>query len=457
MPLAGKILIITLATLETDDPYSKLSFALDLGVEFLPFTPGVAIALLVMAIFLTASALISGSEVAFFSLSPANINSQKKQKNKKAQAMLALLLTPEKLLATILIANNFVNIGIVMLSTYISDSLFDFSQTKFLGFLFQVLIVTFLLLLFGEIIPKVYANFAALPFALIMSLPLLLLSKIFNPISRVLISSTKIVNKRMGKKNYNISIDELSDVLDLTKDSSPPDEQKILQGIVNFGNIDTKAIMRSRVHVVAVDETMRYTDLLEKIVESGYSRIPVFRESFDHIKGILYIKDLLPHLERGDEFQWQRLIRSPYFVPETKKINDLLAEFQEKKIHMAIVIDEYGGASGIATLEDVLEEIVGEITDEFDEEEFVYEQQDPYNYIFEGKTLLNDFYKILEIDDSIFDEVKGESETLAGLVLEIRGEMPQVGVKTSYKNFTFKIKALEGRRIRLIQVTLHDK
>ncbi len=421
------------------------------------FSYGVIIGFIIMILLLIASAFISGSEVAFFYLTPSNINILKEKVSRTNNLILKLLNTPERLLATILIANNFVNVGIIILSTFVTISFVDFSYSPAIRFVLQVIIITFLILLFGEIIPKIYATQYAMRFASFMAYPLFFLEKIFRPISFFLIYSTKIVNKKFSQAKQNISIDDLSQALDLTSDEIKEDK-KILKGIVKFGNTNVKEIMKSRVDIVAIDikTTPNLSGLLPVIIESGYSRIPVYSENFDNIKGILYIKDLLSHIHKDDSFRWESLIRAPYFVPETKKINDLLEEFQSKKIHMAVVIDEYGGTSGIVTLEDILEEIVGEINDEFDDKQVKYSKLDDKNYIFEGKTLLNDFYKIIQSDDNIFDDIKGDSDTLAGLILEIKGEIPKIYENIISKNFVFKIESVDKRRIRRIRITIND-
>ena len=361
---------------------------------------------------------------------------------------------PERLLATILVVNNFINIGIIILSAFITNSIIDFSNIPTLGFIFQIIIITFLLLLFGEILPKIYATHYALQFATNMAYPLFYLEKIFKPISSILIYSTSIVNKRFARKKQNISMDDLSKAMELPSTTITEDE-KILKGIVKFRNIDVKEIMKSRLDVVAIDMQTKFSKLLPQIIESGYSRIPIYSGSFDNIRGILYIKDLLPHLNKNDTFKWQSLIRLPYFVPETKKINDLLEEFQSKKIHLAMVVDEYGGTHGIITLEDILEEIVGEIADESDEDEPTYVRLDESNYLFEGKTLLNDFYKIINTSDNIFNEIKGDADTLAGLILEIKGKIPEKDDIIRYKNFSFKIDSVDFRRIKRIRVKIY--
>ncbi|RLD65760.1 MAG: hemolysin [Bacteroidetes bacterium] len=405
---------------------------------------------------LISSALVSGSEVAFFSLSPANLDNLKTKNTKKGNEVLNLLKKPEHLLATILITNNFVNVGIIVLSSFLTDSMINFSDTPaWVPFLFTIVIVTFLLLLFGEIIPKVYAAKYSETFSLLMSVPLSFLNILFKPISFLLVSSTSLVNKRLMKRKPEISLDDLSNAIDLAENEIK-ENKKILEGIVSYGSIDASEIMKPRVDVIAFDISTSYSKLIEKIKKHNYSRIPVFVETFDNVKGILYIKDLLPHYHKTT-FHWQSLLRPPYFVPESKKINDLLLDFQSKKIHMAIVIDEYGGTSGIVTLEDVLEEIVGEIGDEFDEPDLFFKKIDDFNYIFEGKTLLNDFFKILELEDNQFDEIKGDADTLAGLILELEGEIPSAGVAVNYKNFVFKVISSDTRRIKQIKVTYQPK
>ncbi len=351
--------------------------------------------------------------------------------------------------------NNLVNVGIVILSSYITNSLVDFAGAKVLGFIVQIVLITFILLLFGEIIPKIYANVNATKFSLRMAPTIYILEKIFYPIVVVMVSSTSFVNKRLSKKKESISMDQLSDALELSATEIPEDEH-ILKGIVKFGNIDVQEIMRSRIDVFAIDIAITFPDLIKNILEAGYSRIPIFSESFDQIKGILYIKDLLPHIHKKEDFKWQSLIRPPYFVPESKKINDLLKEFQSSKIHMAIVIDEYGGTSGVVTLEDILEEIVGEITDEFDEEESFYSKVNDNTFIFEGKTLLNDFFKVVDKPDDIFDDIKGDADTLAGLILEISGEIPEQNATFKLNDFVFTIQSVDKRRIKKIKVTMNS-
>jgi putative hemolysin len=415
----------------------------------------VIIGLTVLILLLFISALMSGSEVAFFSLRPENIEKLKTNKSKKAAMVLKLHSMPDKLLSTILVVNNTVNIAIVLLAAFISARIFDFSSSPVLGFIIEAVVITFILLFFGEIMPKVFATKNQVPMSLFMAYPMSFLETLFKPVTSLLILSTSFVKKRGGARYANISMDDLSDALELTSDDINEDE-KILKGIVNFGNINVSEIMCPRIDVTAIDIKLGFNKVKSIIIESGFSRIPVYSGSFDSVKGILYAKDILPYTNSPDNFKWQALTRPPHFVPETKKINELLKEFQIKKIHMAVVIDEYGGTSGIITLEDVLEEIVGEITDESDEDETMYRKIDDRTYIFEGKILLNDFFKIIEAEDDPFEEVRGESETLAGLILELTGEIPEKDQVITYRNFIFRIESADKRRIKEIRVELSD-
>jgi len=410
--------------------------------------------LIILVILLMASALMSGSEVAYFSFRPEDIERFKTNKSKQSKSALKLYNNPEKLLSTILVGNNTINIAIVLLSAYLSSLLFDFSSEPVLGFLINVVVITFLLLFFGEIMPKVYASRNHIAFALFMAIPLTIMIKIFRPITSILIFSTSFVKKRSGTRRTNLSMDDLSDALELTSDNFTEDG-KILKGIVNFGNINVSAIMCPRMDVTAVDIKSGFNTVIDTIIDSGFSRIPVFSGSFDTVKGILYAKDILPYAGNPAGFKWQSILRPPYFVPETKKINDLLKEFQIKKMHMAVVIDEYGGTSGIITLEDILEEIVGEISDEGDEDEVMYRKLDDNTYIFEAKILLNDFCKIFDIEEELFEEVRGESETLAGLILELTGEIPQKGKIIKTGDFIFKIESADRRRINEVRVEIN--
>ena len=419
-----------------------------------PFSFGIAFGLLGLMLLLMGSAMISGSEIAFFSLSPHDLNELEKKGSNSSRLVLKMLNNQDKLLATIVVTNNFVNIAIVILATLITDLLIDFSGAPALGFVFKVIVITFLLLLFGEILPKLYANNKPMRFSLFMARPLLLLQGIVSPVSMLLIKSGAFIYRRVSRKKENISINDLSHALDITS-TSLKEDKRILKGIINFGNKDVTEVMKPRIDIVAADLSTGMNKLISTIIESGYSRIPVFAETFDDVRGILYVKDLLPHHQKGDSFRWQTLIRPPYFVPETKKINDLLKEFQTQKIHLAVVVDEYGGTTGIVTMEDILEEVIGEISDEYDLEELYFSKLDDRNYIFEGKTPLNDFYKILNLNQDVFDEIRGEADTLAGLILEYEGEIPEKNKKIIYKEFEFKIESADNRRIKQIRLCIN--
>jgi len=420
----------------------------------------IIIGFMAVIVLIACSAFISGSEIAYFSLTPTQIKSLRSKKGKINELILSLLEAPKQLLATILIANNFINVAIVILSTFIINGLFDLTAYPVLSFIIQVIVVTSFILILGEIMPKIYSAFNPVKVAMMMARPIKTLITIFYPLSSLLVKSSAIIDKRISRKGTQLSMSELSEAIELTSDeNTPAEERKILKGIVKFSDTEAKEIMKSRVDVTAVDVLTSYHQLLKIILDSGYSRIPAYQENFDKISGILYVKDLLPHLDKPDDFEWNSLLRPAFFVPENKKINDLLLEFQKMKIHLAIVVDEYGGTSGIVTLEDIIEEIVGEISDEFDteEDEINYTKIDEHNYIFEGKTLLNDFCKILEIDDTVFDDVKGESETLAGLILELEGKIPKVNERTKFHDFEFKIKKVDNRRIEQILVKILNK
>ena len=400
------------------------------------------------------SALISGSEVAFFSLNP---NSWKKNNLSSSKKLIyKLLKEPNNLLATILVANNFFNVAIIILSTYITAELFNFSNSPIIEFTIQLVVVTFILLLLGEVIPKVFANQKSLLFASLMSRPVYILSKIFYPINKILVSSSTIIEKKFQTKGYKISIDELSTALEIAGDNDTnEDEKRILKSIVQFGNIDVKQIMKSRIDIISIEESFSFNKIKNIIISSGYSRIPVYKDNFDNVTGVLYIKDLLPHLKK-DKFNWKKLIRTPFFVPESKMIDDLLKEFQIKKIHLAIVVDEYGGTSGIVTLEDIIEEIVGEINDEFDDDGKVYSKLDDKNYVFEGKTPLTDIIKVLNIEADFFNEIKGDSDTLAGLILEINGKIPIKNDVIKFKNYKFTIESSDKKRVKRIKLSIDD-
>jgi gliding motility-associated protein GldE len=393
------------------------------------------------------SALVSASEVAFFSLTPSQLRDMRNRGHEKT---LGLCRKSEKLLATILVTNNFVNVGIVIISSWLVNSLFDFSNNPVMAFIIQVIVVTFIILLFGEIIPKLYSNRNQEKVAIFMTAPLILLSYICAPISYFLIRFTSLISKRISKKN-NISIDQLSKALDLTDETEINEEKDILKGIVRFSNIYAADIIQPRINVVAIDKKENFAKVKELIVENSYSRMPVYMDNLDNIVGILYIKDLLPYLKENDDFSWQKLVRKAYFVPETKKINDLLEEFQQRKVHLAIVVDEYGGTSGIVTMEDILEEIVGDINDETDEKDNSCVRLANGAFIFDGSILLNDFEKIVGLKPDYFKDVEGEADTLAGLILEIKGEIPHNKDVVIFHNKRFTILDVDNRRIKKIK------
>lgn len=429
------------------------------GITLQPADFPAIISLVVSILLLICSALISGSEVAFFSFTPAVLNEMEESDNKSDKKILNALKQPQHLLATILIGNNFVNVAIILLLTNFTTTVLNFENAPLLGFIFQTIIITFLLLLFGEIMPKVYATQYGRKTASMTVGFLAVLRKIFSPFVKLLVNSTSVVNKRLEKNKHsrsNISMDDLSQALELTSQQTDEDTE-ILEGIIKFGNIQVSDIMTPRVDIVDVDIKANYKELLIIIADSGYSRVPVYSGNRDNIRGIVYSKDLLPYLDRPAGFRWQSLIRQAYYVPETKKIDDLLNEFQENKIHLALVVDEYGGTSGLITLEDILEEIVGDITDEYDEEEKLYTKIDDHVFVFEAKILLNDFYKIAEIEKEDFVKVTDEVETLAGLILELIGEIPQKGEKVEYGRYQFEIVSVDDRRIKEVKLFINDK
>ena len=400
------------------------------------------------------SAMISGSEVAFFSLDASKWENEKDSTS--VTQIKKMLAKPNHLLATILISNNFINVAIIILSTFMTNRMLDYEQYPLLSFIIQVVVVTFALLLLGEVIPKVYANQKTLSFAKRMSGPLTLLSSLFKPLSQLLVSSTSIIEKRFNAKGYQISVDDLSSALDLAGENDTKEEEKrILRSIVEFGNIHVKEIMKSRVDVTALDQNTPFEEVKKIVISSGYSRIPVYKDNFDTVVGVLYIKDLLPFLSHQD-FNWSNLIRTPFFVPEGKMIDDLMREFQDKKIHLAIVVDEYGGTSGVVTLEDIIEEIVGDINDEFDDDGIQFSKLDNFNYIFEGKTSLNDVLKTIDGEIDFFDEIKGESDSLAGLILEMKGNIPESGEKLSYEHYTFTVESVDKTRVKRVKISINE-
>ncbi len=414
--------------------------------------PGVWGELLILIALLFCSAFISGAEVAYFSLSPSDLEKLSEHKGKSASNALKLLSDPEKLLSSILVTNNMINIAIIILAAFITQELFNLDNNPVLAFIIEVVVITFILLLFGEIIPKIYASRYQFRFVTLMARPLSFCQKIFKPVTSLLVLSSFFMKRKAGVHSKNISMDDLSDALDLTS-AEIKDDKEILRGIVRFGTTSVNSVMCPRIDVMALDMKESYHQILPKVIESGFSRIPVYSGSFDNIKGLLFVKDLLGRLDKDDHFRWQALIKPAYFVPETKKISDLLKDFQGKKIHMAIVVDEYGGTSGIVTLEDVLEEIVGDIIDETDEETPLYKSLGPGCWMFEGKILINDFFRITNSEEEPFEDLKGDSETLAGLLLETMGEIPEKGRKITIGDFEFLIESVDKRRIREIRVS----
>ena len=425
-------------------------------VVFQPITTGIVLAAILAAFLLLLSGFASGSEIAFFSLSPQDLDELEPDKRSEDSRIVMLRDDSERTLATILIANNFVNVTIIMLCNYIFGSLVKF-KSEWLEFLCITVLLTFLLLLFGEIMPKVYSRQTPLKFCRRVVGGVMFLRKLFWPLETILIRSGMLAEKVMQKENRQLSVDDLEQALELTDKNDIKEEQSMLQGIIRFGDETAKEVMTSRQDIVDLDIRSSYADVLKCIVENNYSRIPVYQDNTDNIRGVLYIKDLLPHLGKPASFRWQSLIRPPYFVPETKKIDDLLREFQDNKVHIAIVVDEFGGTCGIVTLEDILEEIVGEINDEFDEDEKTYSKLNYNTYLFEGKTLLSDFCRILQIDDDEFSDVEGDADTLAGLLLEIKGDFLSIHEKIDYLNYTFEVVGLEERRISRVKVIIHEK
>tara|TARA_Y100000815_G_scaffold272990_1_gene303156 strand:+ start:12936 stop:14258 length:1323 start_codon:yes stop_codon:yes gene_type:complete len=424
------------------------------------FSVATILGLVAVLVLLVFSALISGTEVAFFSLTPADLELDPEKQSRKQAIVIRLLEKPKKLLATILVANNFINIAIVLLFSSVSDVFFaGLEEIKIwvtdLRFLIEVVAVTFLILMFGEILPKVYASRNKESFSSQMAYPMAVLDFLISPISTPMRSVTLFLHGRLGKQKSNISVDQLSQALELTSEEDTSiEEQKILQGIVSFGNTDTKQVMKPRMDIFALNEEWPFGEIIPQIVENGYSRVPVFKDNIDNITGILYVKDLLPHIDEVD-FEWNSLLRDAYFVPENKKLDDLLTEFKNKRNHLAIVVDEYGGTSGLISLEDIIEEIVGDISDEFDDEDIIFSKLDDNNYVFEGKTSLKDFYRVIKLEDPVdFEESKGEAETLAGFLLEIAKGFPRKNEIINFNQYAFTIEAIDRKRIKQIKLTI---
>ena len=415
---------------------------------------GELVAIVLAVLLLFASGFVSASEIAFFSLSPSDLNDIEEENHASDKHIKSLLADSERLLATILISNNFVNVPIIMLRNYFFAGVIDFGTSVVLEFLVITVVLTFLLLLFGEIMPKIYSAQHTLKFTRFAAPVISALRKVFSPFSNMLVRSSVLVNKCVSKKNYNISVDELSQALELTDKNEISEESNILEGVIRFGGETAKEVMTPRLDIVDLEIQTPFSEVLDCVVENAYSRIPVYEDSRDNIKGILYIKDLLPYLKKGEDFAWQNLIRPAFFVPETKMIDDLLRDFQANKIHIAIVVDEFGGTSGIVTMEDIIEEIVGEINDEYDDEERMYVKLNDTTYVFEAKVLLSDFCKILKLDADEFEEVEGEADTLAGLLLEIKGEFPKLHEKLDFKNYHFEVLEKDARRILKVKVII---
>ena len=432
-----------------------ITFGIFLNI-FRPLSGDVFSVLVLMLLFIVMSALISGSEVAYFSINNKDKKLLEEENSKASLRVLALLENPKKLLATILIANNFINVAIVMFSTFVMDELFiEEAMSPTVKFVVQVVLVTFIILLLGEVMPKVYATKYKIKLAKLMSLSLTIVQSLVGGLSNLLVASTSIIDKKITKKRENISVDDLGYALDLTENlTENSEEKKILEGIVKFGQTDAKQIMKPRMDVVALEYHIKFNEVLDAVRKEKYSRIPIFEDSFDNIKGILYVKDLLPYIEENNNFEWQKLIREAKFIPENKKLDDLLKDFQEEKKHIAIVVDEFGGSSGIVTLEDILEEIVGDITDEFDTDDINYTKINDTTYIFEGKTSLMDMYRIIGIDGEEFEEAKGEADTIAGFCIEQAGKILLKNEKITFKNYTFVIEAADKRRIKEVKLII---
>ena len=419
-------------------------------------TAGAIVALVLALLLLGCSAFVSGSEIAFFSLSPADMNEIEDERHPTDPKIKRLLDNSERLLATILCSNNFINVAITLLLNYYFMSTIDFGINRVLEFVFMTIVITFLLLIFGEIMPKVASSQNALTMARFCAPGYIVLEKLWWPIASLLVRSTKLTNKVISPSGQQLSVDDLEQALELTDKEEIKDENQILQGIIRFGGEMAREVMTPRVDMVDLDIKTPFPEVLQCIVENNYSRIPIYAGSEDNIRGILYIKDLLPHLGKPATFRWQTLVRQATFVPETKMIDDLLRDFQAQKVHMAIVVDEFGGTSGLVTMEDIIEEIVGEIEDEYDEEEKTYQRLNQNTYIFEAKTLLSDFYKIVQVDDDTFDDVAGDADTLAGLLLELKGEFPALHERLTYERFVFEVLEMDERRIVKIKVILKE-
>ena len=435
------------------EPYIEL-ITIFLTPFFTGFTLNAVIGLVVLCLLFVASALISSSETSFFSLQPADIDELESRNDSKSQLVLKLREQPKLLLATILIGNNFVNVTITLLATYIVSEMFDMFNHPVAAFIMEVVVITSLVLIIGEITPKILAARKPVKFSRFMARTLQVLIVLFKPLSKLLVNSTSFMDKHLEKKKAEISMDDLSAAVDIATESSTPLEEKnMLKGIATFTEKEVSSVMKPRIDIIAVEESMDFREMLDTVIKSGFSRIPVYEESLDKVSGILYVKDLLPYLD-AQTFAWQTLLRPAFFVPENRKINDLFQDFREKKIHIAIVVDEYGGTSGLITMEDVIEEIVGEINDEFDnvKQEQHYTKIDDNTYLFKAQTSIVDFCKVFNLSEDYFEEMQGEADTLAGLILEIEGRIPEVGFSFNVEKFNFEITEADFRRIIQIKV-----
>ncbi|MCM0664920.1 gliding motility-associated protein GldE [Flavobacterium tyrosinilyticum] len=430
------------------DPEPSLLFSTNLDANLIIGFVGIFILLFL-------SAIVSGAEVALFSLSQQDIDDSLNDSPAKGKIISNLLEKPKKLLATLLVANNFFNIGVVILFAYIGQNIFANISSPAFKFTLEVILVTFLILLFGEVLPKVYASRNSIRFAKRVAYPLAFLDKVLSPVSLPMRAVTIYFQNKLGKQKSNFSVNQLSQALELTdSEGTSTEEQKILEGIVSFGNTDTKQVMSPRIDIFALEISETFAEIYPKIIETGFSRIPVYRDNIDQIEGVLFVKDLLPHIDK-EEFDWASLIREPFFVPENKKLDNLLKDFQSLKSHLAIVVDEYGGTSGLVSLEDVIEEIVGDISDEFDDENLNFSQIDENNFLFEGKINLKDFYRIVDVDEDVFEAHKGEAETLAGFILEILGNFPKKDQKVPFENCIFTVETVDKKRVKQIKVTIN--
>ncbi|MFN5795718.1 MAG: gliding motility lipoprotein GldD [Bacteroidota bacterium] len=428
-----------------------------LSIFFNNFNPTLVFGLLAMVILLLLSGLVAAAEVSFFSLEPKDFDAIKKDNSSSALKILELLSRQKKLIATLVLAHNFVNIGVVVISETVVDSLFNNSFNTLQMFFIRLIGVTFLILLIGEVIPKIFVKQHALKGAYLLVFPLAITEKILSPLSFLLIKSTMFLDKFIKKQEANLSIDDLSQALELTSNEhTPEEEKKILKGIVEFGNTEAKQIMKPRMEMLTLKDSFLFDEVLKKVIEGGFSRIPVYDEDADAISGILYGKDLLPYLNESNDFNWKSLLRKPFFVPLNKKIDDLLKEFQSKRMHMAIVVDEYGSTNGLVTLEDIIEEILGDINDEFDEDELIYSKLDKDTFVFEAKIMLNDLYRVLEIEGEEFEEKRGDNDTLAGFILELNGNIPHKNQKITFENYEFTIESVDKRRIKRVKVKVNN-